>query len=513
VTLLAVGGLALVTGSHSGRGPSAAAAHGRPTAPNIVLVMTDDQAMSQVGARYMPKVTTLLAERGTTFDNAFLTTPLCCPSRAGLLTGQYGHNNGVLTSSYRFLRGKRNVLPVWLHRAGYVTAHVGKFLNRYQHRRNETAVAPGWDEWYTELDSSQDTYYDWDLSKNGRRVHYGHAPRDYAPRVFEHSALRLVRRYVPRAKPLYLELDEIAPHPRLHGTGTGCGPVPDRRDLGKFANAELPRPPSLNEADVSDKPAFLAHQPPLTEQYVRHLASRYRCGLEALREVDRTVGHLYRQLQTLGELGRTVFIFYTDNGVFFGEHRIRGGKLYPYEEADRTPLYIRLPSRYGGRRGARVTQPVANIDLAPTILGLADARPCRAPGHCRVMDGRSLLPLLRGKSPGWAADRPLGVELHLAYANRRHAVCTYAGVRVPGAVFIRHTRVANPRGAGCVKDVERERYDLEGDPYELHNLCFGGGVCPDDAEQRKLTHLLARIHHCSGIRGRDPRPRLGRYCG
>ncbi len=475
--------------------------------------MTDDQALTQVGPQYMPRVTRLLAGQGTTFANAHLTTPLCCPSRAALLTGQYGHNNGVLTSSYRFLRQKRNVLPAWLHRAGYVTAHVGKFLNRYRHGSHQTAVAPGWDQWYTELDTSQDTYYDWDLSKNGRRIHYGSAPRDYAPRVFERSAMRLVRRFVPHRRPLYLEVDEIAPHPRLHGGGTRCGPVPDPRDVGKFADATLPKPPSFNEADVRDKPSFLAREPRLTRADIRRRADRYRCGLASLQEVDRTVGHLYDEIRKLGELGRTVFIFYTDNGIFFGEHRIGGGKLYPYEEADRTPLYIRLPARYRQERVAEVGEPVANIDLAPTMLALAHARPCRAPGRCRVMDGRSLLPLLRGQSPRWAAERPLGVELHLAYSNRKHAACVYAGVRLPEVVYLRHTRIAGPSGGPCVKDVERERYDLARDPYELDNLCFGGGKCPDDPGQRRLERLLARIHHCAGIRGRDPRPPGGRYCG
>ena len=143
VTLLAAGGLGLATLSQPLQGSAAATASHRPPAPNIVLVMTDDQALSQVGTRYMPKVTKLIQNQGTAFENAFLTTPLCCPSRAALLTGQYGHNNGVLTNSYRFLRGKRNVLPVWLHRAGYVTAHVGRFLNRYHHGIHRTAVAPG----------------------------------------------------------------------------------------------------------------------------------------------------------------------------------------------------------------------------------------------------------------------------------------------------------------------------------------------------------------------------------
>jgi arylsulfatase A-like enzyme len=172
--------------------PAAAARAGGPPAPNIVLVMTDDQAGSQVGPLYLPRITRLLQGEGTTFENAFLTTPLCCPSRASLLTGQYGHNNGVLTNSYRYLRAQRNVLPAWLRRAGYVTAHVGKFLNRYQRNAHPTAVAPGWDQWYTQLDTSLDTYYDWDMSKNGSRRHYGSRPRDYAPRVFERAAIAFI---------------------------------------------------------------------------------------------------------------------------------------------------------------------------------------------------------------------------------------------------------------------------------------------------------------------------------
>jgi arylsulfatase A-like enzyme len=331
--------------------------------------------------------------------------------------------------------------------------------------------------------------------------------------VFERAAVRLVRRFVPRARPLYLQVDEIAPHPGLHQREPGCGAIPDARDVGKYDDVQLPRPPSFNEADMRDKPEFVSRQPPLGSEEINRMTRRYRCGLASLQEVDRTVGHLYREFERLGELWKTVFVFYTDNGVFFGEHRVGGGKLFPYEEADRTPLYIRLPARYRDERVPRVSQPVANIDLAPTILGLAHARPCRARGHCRVLDGRSLLPLLRGRSPRWAAERPLGVELDIAYVNKKHAVCTYTGVRTPGTVFVRHSKVASPSGRGCVKDVERERYDLRRDPYQLHNLCFGGHGCPKDGRQRRLRHLIAKISHCSGIRGRDPRPRRRSYCG
>ena len=398
--------------------------------------MADDLALSQATPRYMPRVNKLLGDQGTSFENAFLTTPLCCPSRATLLTGQYGHNNGVLKNTYPSLRNRRNVLPVWLQEAGYVTAHVGKFLNRYNHNRNRTAVAPGWDQWYTELDTSEDDYYDWDLSRNGTKIHYGHKNSDYAPRIFERSAMRLVRRFVPRRKPLYLELDELAPHPGGGRKDTGCtdSPVPAPRDLGKFQNAQLPRPPSFNEANVSDKPSFLRTQPLVSQRELRLRTRSYRCGLAALQQLDRTVGRLYREVKRLGELGKTVFIFYTDNGLHFGEHRIAGGKLYPYEESDRTPLFIRLPARYrkGHPRVAKVSEPVANIDFAPTILRLADARPCNAKGRCRVMDGRSLLPLLRGRSPAVGRQSPPGGR---ASAQERHP--QRGGLQVRGSAVAR----------------------------------------------------------------------------
>jgi N-acetylglucosamine-6-sulfatase len=495
----------------------AAGASGGSGRPNIILVMTDDQALAQTRPEVMPQVSRLLGNHGTTFSNAFLTTPLCCPSRATLLTGQYGHNNGVLRNTYTALNKKGNVLPVWLHRAGYVTAHIGKFLNRYHHFAKRATPAPGWDEWYTQLDTSQDTYYDWDLSVNGRRVHHGTDNSDYAPRVFSRYAKRVVRRHVPHRRPLYLELDEIAPHPGAGGSGTRChgNPVPDPRDLDLFKNEPLPHPPSFDESDVSDKPSFIRSLPRMDQTAIDATTRRYRCGLASLRAVDRTVGALHDQIRRLGEVRKTVFIFDTDNGVFFGQHRITGGKLYPYEEADRTPLLIRLPPRYRKRapRVPRVGQPVANIDLAPTILRLAHARPCRRRGHCRVLDGRSLLPLLRGKDPRWASGRPLGVELKRKTPNEKHAVCSYAGVRLPHVVFIRHTETANRATGRCTRDVERERYALTVDPSQLDNLCFGGGKCPSDHLQRRLKRLLARIHHCAGIRGRDPRPPSGKYCG
>ena len=514
---VAIAALAVATGAQPAR---AAGGHGRNKRPNIVLVMTDDQAVSQMSAQFMPNVTSLLADQGTRFDHAYLTTPLCCPSRASLETGQYGHNNGVLRNVYSLLRDKNNVLPVWLRRSGYVTAHIGKFMNLYRrHKPHPLKPAPGWDQWYTMLWRTETAYYNYDLSVNGKRVHHGRKPRDYSTRVFNRTAKRLVEKYVPRRHPLYLELDETAPHPSVHRHHvSACNPVPDPRDEGRFNDVPLPDPPSFNESDMSDKPTFMRVMPLLDDTQIERMTRNYRCGLDALAGVDRSVGAIYDKIKQLHELGRTVFIYYSDNGVFKGEHRIYGGKLNPYEEADSTPLIMRVPSRYlgGTAPAAHVTDPVANIDLAPTILKLAHAKPCPARGRCRTMDGRSILGLIKGRTPAWAPDRPLGIELERTTAKARHAVCRYRGVRVDGQVLIRYlTAATDPDSNRCVPSKQWEQYDLTRDPFELHNLCFAGNEsnCPTGPSETRLRKTLLRVARCSGVSGRDPRPPAGRrYC-
>ena len=140
------------------------------------------------------------------------------------------------------------------------------------------------------------------------------------------------------------------------------------------------------------------------------------------------MGHLFRVLKRLGELGKTVFIFYTDNGVFFGEHRVGGGKLYPYEEADRTPLFIRLPARY--RKGTGGCQRSPSRWRTSTSRRRSSAWRTPAHVHERVAAGSwtgdHCLRCCAEGAPEWAADRPLGVELQLQNANSKHAVCKYA---------------------------------------------------------------------------------------
>jgi N-acetylglucosamine-6-sulfatase len=486
--------------------PRAARSAAKPLArPNVVLIVTDDQAAHTVRPDTMPNLYSLIAARGTSFTDSIVTTPLCCPSRASMLTGQYGHNNGVLKNDYRQLRHKRNTLPAWLHRAGYRTIHVGKYLNGYRKAPGpESSPAPGWDRWETIQEPIG--YYDYDFSVNGRVTHFGPRDRDYVTNVLNRRASRLVRRYGPRTDPFYLQLDHWAPH---NGSATGVGgacdaefnPVPAPGEESLFATEPLPRPPSFDEEDVSDKPSFVRAHPRVD---VSALERRYRCALASLRAVDRGIEQLHRALRKAGELNDTVIIFTSDNGFFYGEHRLRL-KALPYEEALRVPLLVALPPqlRSDGSKSPTVEEAVANIDLAPTILEFAGARPCRKKQDCREMDGRSLVPLLQGREADWPHDRALVVE-HAGGA-RRFSACSYRGIRVPQQIYVEHTMTFDPSAGACQPAFEVEHYDFGADPYQLENLYPADPKTPEAEQQEDLANRLATLRDCAGIAGRDPR--------
>ena len=511
---------------------TAAAAHspatGRAQAgvqaqPNIVVITTDDQSLNMLRGKYMPKAIKQIAQRGTTFTSALVTTPLCCPSRASLLTGQYAHNHEVLRNAYTLLSDKDNVLPAWLGRAGYRTAHVGKFLNGYEQATGDPAeVAPGWDSWFTTLGATR--YFDYEVSANGKRLHFGKGPRSHVTRVINRKAATMVRRFTPAPQPLYLQVDHRAPHTETNANSGGrCGTkaVPENPgDEKRLRHEPLPNPPSFNEADVSDKPSFVRDRPLLNEGKLRKIAKRYDCALGALRSVDRGVKQIVQTLKQTGELDDTVLVFTSDNGFYFGEHRIARDKTHPYEEAIRVPLMIRVPERFLGGRPLvpLVHDQVANIDLAPTFLELAGAEPCVPESgdeddaddsddeDCRVMDGRSLMPLLRGTG-GWPADRGLLVEYDGA-SSKGTSSCRYEGIRARGRLYVEHLSIPDPVTEICEEAEEIELYDLVADPFQLQNLHARA-----DPIEEALEARLARLRGCSGIAERDPAPAPGSsYC-
>jgi N-acetylglucosamine-6-sulfatase len=470
--------------------------------PNLVVVMTDDQTLDMLDARYLPNTVGLLQDRSTGFTD-FVTQPLCCPSRAEFLTGQYPHNNGVFTNNpgYATLRHERNTLPVWLQRAGYRTALVGKYLNRYTDAVG-LRPAPGFSLWYQLMNFR---YRHALIDRNGDQFRAG--AHQYVTNLLTSRARDFVRR-ARGPRPFFLWLSYLAPH---SGGGVGARPescesplpVPATRDEGRFADEPLPQPPSFNEANVNDKPSFVRGLPPLESAQVDRMTAWYRCALEALQSVDRGVRGLVRTLRSTGEWRNTVVVFTSDNGFLYGQHRLPLQKSRPYEEALRVPLLMRLPrsALNGNPTVHEISVPTAGVDLAPTLLDLAGATPCAGNGRCRVLDGRSLLPLLRGHGSGWPTDRAFLAEIVAKEEADPSFPCSFSSVRTPTRAYSEYPTVRDPDTGTCVPSDEAELYHLDDDPFELDNLLAGNPSPPIDAERAALEARMEALRTCAGTSG------------
>jgi N-acetylglucosamine-6-sulfatase len=435
--------------------------------PNVVVIMTDDQTAES--RRVMANVNRLLRDRGAMFVNSFTTYPQCCPSRATFLTGQYAHNHGVLGNSppaggYVKL-DHSNTLPVWLRNSGYYTAHIGKYLNGYG-SRDPTEIPPGWSEWRGSVDPSTYRFTGYTLNEKGVLTTYA----GYQTDVYATKAARIIRQRAPLARPFFLSVAFLAPHsgapadPDDPGAGIAT-PSPAPRHRNAFAAEPLPRPPSFNEADVSDKPLAIRRRFLLPPDRVAAIRENYRQELESLLAVDEAVARIVTALRETGELGNTLIVFTSDNGFFHGEHRIAQGKNLAYEPAIRVPLILRGP---GVPAGLRLSQRVANVDLAPTILDAADAF------AGRIMDGRSLLPLVA--NPAMSISRDLLVE-------RGPGDGQYVALRAANFLYVEHATG------------ERELYDLRNDPYELQSRHADPAYA---AVRDDLARRLAHLRSCNG---------------
>lgn len=435
--------------------------------PNIVLILTDDQTLESM--RVMEKTNRLLGDEGTTFANAFVSYPLCCPSRATLLTGQYAHNHGVMGNvppegGYGRLN-QANTLPVWLQKVGYNTAHVGKYLNGYR----GPEVPQGWTRWFGLADPTTYRFYDYTVVDGGKKVHYGTAESDYQTDVLAAKAEEILRQFIRSGRPFFLSVAPVPPHQeRSDEEGQGMPPRPAPRHLGTFADEALPGKASFDEADVRDKPPNIQKRPRLSTAKKEEIRRAYRAQLEALLAVDDLVERLVAALEETGQLDNTVIIFMSDNGFFNGEHRIEEGKRLPYEESIHVPLIVRGG---GFPAGETALQPVANIDLAPTIVALTGAR------ARRKMDGLNLLPLALDPSAG--QDRTLLFETTSVNSARP----AYDAIRTSNWLWIEYRSGA------------RELYDLKADPLQLlslHNSPALGIVRAD------LARRLDKLRKCAG---------------
>ena len=418
--------------------------------PNILFIVADDMKASDLD--HMPKTQRLLVDQGVKFAKPWVSRSLCCPSRATILRGQYTHNHKVWVNVepsggfWNFLdQGLENsTISTWLNAAGYDTILIGKYLNRYGLDRNgnrapATHVPPGWDRWFAWEGVYAGTDTSYQINENGRIVTYRRSQihdTDLHAKTAEYS----IGGRTADSVPFFMYLAPNAPHAPAYYAS---------RHANLFANTPLPKPSSFNEADVSDKPAWVRNKPRLSSTKVSNLTQFYRNRLRALQSLDEMVERLVNALSATGELSNTYIVLTSDNGIYLGEHRLQE-KGAAYNASPRILLVIRGP---GVPRGVTRSQIALNNDLAPTFASWAGVRP---PGF---VDGRSLSPLL-GESPPAFWRTAFLVEHRrtpeeFAYVR---AIPNYSAVRT-----FQYNYVEYETG-------EKELYDLNVDPAELTNI-------------------------------------------
>jgi arylsulfatase A-like enzyme len=512
--------------------------------PSFVVIQVDDATLDQLYATFspggipiqaMPNTLALIAGKGITFNRYYVPYPLCCPSRVSLLTGRYAHNhnvrgnvppNGGFTGFKARQAYTHNIAP-WLQAAGYRTIHIGKFLNGYGDEPFDEGkdVPPGWNAWHSVLRADTNHYFygytlndngvldgpfgdsgSWDTREYGERDDFGcpNAPLNgkpcfYETDLFNRIAWEEISGTSPE-QPFYLQLDYTSPHGDFRRP---AGPEPATRHYNLFAGAPYPhkRSEGFNEGNVNDKPRFIREAPFLSFQEIRTYRVYYQKALESLRSVDEGVKLVHDTLGTLGRLRNTYIVFTSDNGFFFGEHRLTGGKFIAYEPATHLPLLIRGP---GIKPGTATGELAANIDIAPTILELAGA------GADKSIDGRSLVPFMR--DPALRTRRPIlfesFVETNDVEANGQPGAAPAEPEPVPAARPSTAKRngasasiVAPPKDyvgirLGPYKYIEwpsgeKELYDINKDPYELNNLVRVRNLSPIRAFlHAQLTELV-----------------------
>lgn len=457
--------------------PAAAVA---ATKPNVVLVLTDDMRYDDL--RYLPNIRKLLVEKGRSYTQAIAPHPLCCPTRAELVTGQYGQNSGVQHNAGRWggfhaLRDKSNTLGLWLSRAGYRTQYTGKYLNEYDWdhgaTRAQTPRPPGWTIWDPAM---TDVYSYW---KTG--FYNGDRPRGYVADVLTRRTNAAIQRFHREQKPFFLFVNQLAPH------NAGSAPW-NPRYKSTYADylAGTPFPirknPAFNEADVSDLPRSIRGARVGREESLKR-AALWRDRLRALRSVDDSVARIVGELRRTGELAQTYFVFTSDNGFQLGEHRIVG-KNRLFEESLRVPLIVRGP---GIAPGSVERRQVSLVDLTPTILGWAGAKAGRR------ADGLALQQL-GGSQP--FRDTIL-VQTGDA-ADDRSPGWWFRGVRTPRYTY---ARIAGDLRQGVLFDRRR-------DPHELVNVFHDPAYASVRAELARRTTALEGCagSTCNRVFGPVPAP-------
>jgi N-acetylglucosamine-6-sulfatase len=441
---------ALQWGSFSVEGTPRSALAQTPGPPNIVLILTDDQRFDTL--QVMPEVRRLLVARGMTLRRAIVTNPLCCPSRATILTGRYSHTTGVYSNWgarggwHAFQSSESSTIATALDAVGYRTALIGKYVNGYV--GDGIYVPPGWDRWFA-FAGTNGSYYDYSIFDDHLGpglVSFGSRPLHYSTDVIRRKSVAFIRG-TPAETPLFLMATPYAPH----GNFTAA----PRHD-GDFSDMPVRWGPAVNEADMSDKPRYLRGRNTVGRT---SLQRRSRNQWETLLAVDEMVSEIVRALRETGRASNTLLIFTSDNGVLNFEHRW-DGKLVPYEESIRVPMIVSLPGQIPADTVSSAL--VSNVDIAPTIADFA--------GVPLSAEGVSLRPLLTHQASS--------VRSSVLLEHLGGWVPNYCGVRTRSFMFAHYATG------------EEELYDLAQDPHQLQNVVASR---PNKAaELRNLTESLCQ---------------------
>jgi N-acetylglucosamine-6-sulfatase len=456
-----------------------------PRPPNIVFILVDDMRWDEVRAAGHPFIDTphmdRLAREGARFLNAFATTPLCSPSRASFLTGQYAHTNGIIDNTARPSHALP-VFPLELRRAGYQTAFLGKW-----HMGNDDSPRPGFSHWVGMR--GQGEALDPMLNVDGTRV----ATSGYTTDVLTDYVERFIQR--SRDGPFLVYLAHKAIHPNIVQRDDGStGSVPGQpggfvaapRHRGRYAGRTMPRRANAFKPPL-DKPALLRQiddLPPLGRETAT-TDEEIRGRIEMLLAVDDSLGRILDTLARIGALDNTVVILTSDHGYFYGEHGLSEERRLAYEEAIRIPLLVRYPPLV--RAGSTPGEMVLSLDIAPTLVELAGLAPSDA------LQGRSLVPIFRSEARNWRTSFLVEYFSDTVFPRIRNM--GYVAARTARHKYIRYLELDNMD----------ELYDLEADPYEERNLIgVPAARQARDEMHAEIGRLMAETKYGTAPAGRVP---------
>lgn len=431
--------------------------------PNIVMVLVDDMRWDEMRAAGHPFIETpnmdRLAREGARFLNAFATTPLCSPSRASFLTGQYAHTNGIIDNTARPSHNLP-VFPLQLQHAGYLTGFFGKW-----HMGNDDSPRPGFNHWVAM--PGQGEAIDPSLNVDGERVH--------AKGYVSDLLTDYVERFIDAAsdRPFLVYLAHKAIHPNVVQRDDGAvvplpgqpgGFVAAERHRGRYTGRTMPRRENAFKPPLG-KPALLRQidgLPPLGPQTAT-TDEEIRGRVEMLLGVDDSLGRMLASLERKGALDNTVFVFTSDHGYFYGEHGLNEERRLAYEETIRIPLLIRYPPIVPAN--STPAQMALSIDLAPTLLDMAGLQPEA------IVQGRSLVPVLSKQSTDWRSSFLIEYFTDTVFPRIRNM--GYVAARTARHKYIHYREL----------EEMDELYDLEIDPYEESNII-------DRPEARRLLEQM-----------------------